>query len=230
MFVYYLTGEYNATIPGSLVILMGISLGTLTTAAALDSAASSTKRQKAQAVQSRVSPEYYDLVNQRNEMKKQLHGIQQKWKDVESEEGQTLMAKQQSLQQALAGLNANLLKDQRNYRLFTRALTLKRSASVAPRSGFWSDLFSNEGGAGLHRVQFGLWTLVMMIVFVYEVFENVAMPDFDKTLLALMGISSGTYAGLKIPEDKGTDTASTDDSADDSADEEIDADVGDFQG
>lgn len=26
------------------------------------------------------------------------------------------------------------------------------------------------------------------------------MPEFDGTLLALMGISSGTYLGFKIPE------------------------------
>jgi len=26
------------------------------------------------------------------------------------------------------------------------------------------------------------------------------MPDFDTTTLALMGISSGTYLGFKIPE------------------------------
>jgi hypothetical protein len=26
------------------------------------------------------------------------------------------------------------------------------------------------------------------------------MPDFDNTLLALMGVSSGTYLGFKIPE------------------------------
>jgi len=28
------------------------------------------------------------------------------------------------------------------------------------------------------------------------------MPEFDNTLLALMGISSGTYLGFKIPEQR----------------------------
>jgi len=29
------------------------------------------------------------------------------------------------------------------------------------------------------------------------------MPDFSATLLALLGISTGTYLGLKIPETRG---------------------------
>jgi hypothetical protein len=28
------------------------------------------------------------------------------------------------------------------------------------------------------------------------------MPDFDATMLGLMGITSGTYVGLKVPENK----------------------------
>jgi hypothetical protein len=32
------------------------------------------------------------------------------------------------------------------------------------------------------------------------VLSNRALPDFDAPLLALMGISSGTYLGFKIPE------------------------------
>jgi hypothetical protein len=32
------------------------------------------------------------------------------------------------------------------------------------------------------------------------VFSQLAMPDFSATLLGLMGISSGTYIGFKIPD------------------------------
>jgi hypothetical protein len=32
--------------------------------------------------------------------------------------------------------------------------------------------------------------------------DGKAMPDFDAPLLGLMGITSGTYVGLKIPEKK----------------------------
>ena len=34
----------------------------------------------------------------------------------------------------------------------------------------------------------------------FELHTFAHMPDFDSTLLTLMGISGGTYVGLKIPE------------------------------
>ena len=34
------------------------------------------------------------------------------------------------------------------------------------------------------------------------VFGNLEMPQFSSTLLGLMGISSGTYLGLTVPENK----------------------------
>jgi hypothetical protein len=74
--------------------------------------------------------------------------------------------------------------------------------TVANTNGVFSDLFSVDGGAGLHRVQLGLWSVVLMIVFVVTVYDTLAMPDFNNSLLGLMGISSAAYAGMKIPEKK----------------------------
>ena len=45
-----------------------------------------------------------------------------------------------------------------------------------------------------------VWTVVLGVMFVIEVYTNLQMPEFDSTLLTLMGISGGTYVGLKIPE------------------------------
>jgi hypothetical protein len=42
-------------------------------------------------------------------------------------------------------------------------------------------------------------TLILGIVFVFGVFQQLAMPKFDATLLILMGISNGTYLGFKLP-------------------------------
>jgi hypothetical protein len=75
-------------------------------------------------------------------------------------------------------------------------------ATVAKSEGVFRDLFSGAAGAGLHRVQFGLWSVVLMVVFVITVYESLAMPQFDVSLLGLMGISSATYAGMKLPEKK----------------------------
>jgi hypothetical protein len=77
-----------------------------------------------------------------------------------------------------------------------------KPATVVKTDGFFPDLLTDSGGAGLHRVQFGLWSVVLMIVFVVTVYETLAMPDFNTGLLGLMGISSAAYAGMKVPEKK----------------------------
>jgi hypothetical protein len=45
-----------------------------------------------------------------------------------------------------------------------------------------------------------VWTVVLSIVFIKQVYENLAMPEFNTTLMGLLGLSAGTYLGLKIPE------------------------------
>ena len=55
-------------------------------------------------------------------------------------------------------------------------------------------------GLSVHRAQIVVWTLVMSYVFLDSVLGRFVMPEFDNTLLALMGVSSGTYLGFKIPE------------------------------
>jgi hypothetical protein len=46
-------------------------------------------------------------------------------------------------------------------------------------------------------VQILVWTCVLIGIFVAHVFNTLAMPVFDGALLALMGVSSGTYLGFK---------------------------------
>jgi hypothetical protein len=66
--------------------------------------------------------------------------------------------------------------------------------------GFWTDVLSDDTGVTIHRFQIVAWTLVLGIIFISTVSKTLTMPDFDNTLLALMGISSGTYIGLKPTE------------------------------
>jgi hypothetical protein len=67
---------------------------------------------------------------------------------------------------------------------------------------FFQDLLSDENGVSLHRFQMLCWTLVLGVVFVVGVYTDLGMPTFSGTLLALLGISSGTYLGFKVPEKK----------------------------
>lgn len=66
--------------------------------------------------------------------------------------------------------------------------------------GFLHDILSDGEGYSFHRFQMFAWTLVLGLIFVASVYNSLKMPEFSPTLLGLMGISSGTYLGLKFPE------------------------------
>jgi hypothetical protein len=65
---------------------------------------------------------------------------------------------------------------------------------------FFEDVLTDSNGMSFHRFQMFVWTILLSLVFVVEVWQHLTMPDFDNTLLALMGISSGTYLGFMINE------------------------------
>ena len=67
---------------------------------------------------------------------------------------------------------------------------------------FGMDLVSDSNGVSFHRFQNVAWSIVLGGVFVVQVWQNLAMPEFSTTLLTLMGITSGTYLGFKFPEKK----------------------------
>ena len=66
--------------------------------------------------------------------------------------------------------------------------------------GFLHDILSSGEGVGFHRFQMAAWTVVLGIIFVRSVYRELTLPDFDTSLLGLMGLSSGTYIGFKFPE------------------------------
>jgi hypothetical protein len=70
----------------------------------------------------------------------------------------------------------------------------------------FEDLLTEEAGAyDFHRFQMLAWTLVLGSVFVFKVFADRTMPQFDSNLLLLMGISSGAYIGFKVAAPRKTD-------------------------
>jgi hypothetical protein len=142
LYIWFLTGDYKATIPASIVGLMGISLGTLGVASAVD-------------------------VNNVAKNKEKLDKLK-----------------------ADPTASPDQVKE------------LEARTVVCPSSGIFLDLFTSADGTSLHRLQFGLWTIALAVVFIVTVWHTIAMPDFDATLLGLMGLTSGTYATLKVPENK----------------------------
>lgn len=70
-----------------------------------------------------------------------------------------------------------------------------------PSQGFLRDVITDSSGAAsIQRFQMFVWTLILGVIFCASVYHDLAMPEFSATLLALMGVSSGTYLGFKFPE------------------------------
>jgi len=65
---------------------------------------------------------------------------------------------------------------------------------------FLEDLVNDAEGPTIHRWQILIWTIVLGAIYFGKVYTNLEMPTFGTNLLALMGISGGTYLGFKIPE------------------------------
>jgi len=80
--------------------------------------------------------------------------------------------------------------------------SLEKSVQGAPSENFLVDILSDAGGISYYRFQIFAWTLVLALYFIWSVWWHLAMPDFSAQLLGLLGISSGTYLGFKIPETK----------------------------
>jgi hypothetical protein len=79
----------------------------------------------------------------------------------------------------------------------------------ATSKGFLTDILSDGENVSFHRFQMAVWTIVLGVIFIWSVYRNMTMPEFDASLLTLMGISSGTYVGFKFPEKLKTGDPST---------------------
>lgn len=160
VFIWLVTGDMN-NMPESVLILMGISIGTTLGARMID-------QNKQNSVLSKVPEELVD--------------IEAKIKECES------LPDDAEAQKRKQGL-----EEQR---------TILKNKTEPKSQGFWDDIISDSYGTSLHRLQALVWTIVFGVIFCHKVYQNLAMPEFNSTLLALMGISSGTYLGFKVPEQR----------------------------
>lgn len=75
-----------------------------------------------------------------------------------------------------------------------------RLAQELASKNFFIDTLTDVDGMSLHRFQLMAWTVIMGLIFCFEVYQNLALPEYSGTILALLGISGGTYLGFKVPE------------------------------
>ena len=109
---------------------------------------------------------------------------------------------QAEIQQLTAGTDTVTLaeKQAQLVELDKKIADAKAGLSKPVSEGFLNDLLTDVNGITLHRFQMVIWTIVLGIIFALGVYRTLAMPEFNATLLALLGISAGTYLGFKIPE------------------------------
>lgn len=65
---------------------------------------------------------------------------------------------------------------------------------------FIKDVLTDGCSYSVQRLQIFAWNLVLGIYFVWFTITNKSMPQFSDTLLFLMGVSSASYLGGKVPE------------------------------
>jgi hypothetical protein len=79
----------------------------------------------------------------------------------------------------------------------------KTSLKYVPKlakGNLFRDILSDKDGLSMSRFQMVVWTIIMGLMFLATVVVDLKMMVIDNTMLTLMGISSATFVGLKIPE------------------------------
>jgi hypothetical protein len=174
LFIWLAVGNFDS-LTSSTVILFGISVGTAIASKGVSSAKQSTAQ---------------ELIAQKTALQQQVGQLQQSIAKAPGAPDPNLVATTQDLTARRVQLN----------RTEAQLNQLTVPASEAKSQGLLTDIMSDENGISIHRFQMIAWTLILTIIFVREVYSNLSMPQFSDTLLTLMGISSGTYVALKVPE------------------------------
>jgi hypothetical protein len=78
--------------------------------------------------------------------------------------------------------------------------TIARSQDTTQSVGFLTDILSDSNGISVSRFQTVMFNIIYGCVFVGVVISQRKLYDFPTQTLTLLGISSGAYALLKIPE------------------------------
>jgi hypothetical protein len=172
-YVYICASTLQIHIPmGSVLGLLGISATTGLAAAAVDTKKTST-----------ANKQKNDLIVERAALRSRITDLQSGHHAADSGTEKELLDKKDRL----ATVNASVAQ-------------LPAATGVLKSQGFFKDILNDGDGISFHRFQIAVWTVALGCVFVWGVYRNMSMPEFDASLLTLMGISSGTYVGFKFPE------------------------------
>jgi hypothetical protein len=182
VYIWLVTGDRDSISP-SLLGLMGISAATALAAVAIspDGDAQSARRTRVDSAIKNVDVSLQSLAGERADAAQALANGSTTASDVIA-----ALDKRQSELETMRG----------------KLMVSRAAVPVLPKSaGWWNDLVTDDNGTvALDRFQVMVWTVVLGGIFLTSVLWDLTMPDFNVTMLALMGISSGTYIGFKLPQ------------------------------
>jgi len=211
LFIGIITGDFNTTITGTVLGLFGISAGTTVCSAFVDAGKSTpvdiekeiTAIGDIQNKIKNVDKEIKDKEEEEkqckapNDTKKLSEEKKDSDKEIDDKKKEEQQCKAPNDTKKLSEVKAKLAEKRAEKKV--KGSQLKKLNSES--EGILIDILSDIHGVSFHRFQMLALTIVLGIIFVIQVYETLAMPNFDGTLLALLGISAGTYLGLKVPED-----------------------------
>lgn len=205
LLIYLITGEYTMT--EQALILIGIGTGTALGSAMIDS----SKRDGSNSELDTLNPELARLDKEIEVLKKDIEELDKRAdankKAIAADPAATETQKEslKSDQDSSKAKTIELSEKQAKRIVVNAKIEDAKTAQSRPISeGVWSDLVTDANGPSFHRFQMIAWTVILGILFLAGVYKNLAMPEFSGTMLALMGISAGTYLGFKIPEKQNT--------------------------
>lgn len=207
LFISTMTDDYGSAITGTVLGLMGISLGTTVGSAFVDASKADTIQTRKKDVEEKVA----EVSQLRESLKLDKEAQEQRVKDLKEALTEKKKNETSSSSDDIAEAEAQLrvakskldeIKDRQASTTKTKTAEEQHLKKLSNESeNFLVDILSDASGLSFHRFQIFAWTLVLGIIFIYQVYRNLAMPEFDASLLAVLGISAGTYLGFKIPED-----------------------------
>jgi hypothetical protein len=177
-FIWLITDAYDI-ITTTVLALIGISAGTSLSAAVIDDSKST------------------DMLNQTITLQDELAGLNNKISSLNSQ----ITAVPAPTDDSLIELKGQLNTATARVDVITPLISRNKAALTPQKSdGFLNDILKDINGISFHRLQMFVWTLVLGLIFLYGVWKRLSMPEFGATLLALQGITAGTYLGFKFPE------------------------------
>lgn len=188
VFIWMVTSDLS-NLTASVLGLMGISAGAGLGSAIVDSG----KRSDLGTVKEKRD----NVADEANKLRNEIGQFTTMLRDPPPAKPEEIRIKLEDKKTALAEKEIEITQIERRIKDLT--------AGVKPDASerFIDDILCDDNGVSFHRFQMAAWTIVLILIFFVSVYRTLTMPEFDATLLGLMGISSGTYIGFKLPKQQG---------------------------